>query len=76
MAGDHRGEPADEHYAAMADAQRSKVGLAGDFLVLAVLYEDPAKAIAARALAEEYAVAAADLSRQMKAWRLANGWPS
>lgn len=68
-----KGAPADAEYQRLADERATQTRLAGAMLVWA--HSDECRdARVSRDMAEEHAANAAERSRQMKAWRLANGW--
>jgi hypothetical protein len=63
---------ADEEYRRLSEEHRHNEALAGIMLVAA--YREADRPNSYREMAEEHAAKAAELSRQMKAWRLAHGY--
>lgn len=71
-----KGAPADEAYNAMSRRCREAENSAGAMLAQSLRSDDSPFPAKARAMAEEYAREANEARAEMKAWRLANGWPS
>lgn len=67
------GAPADDTYAALCKRHAGLEREAGAFLARS-LRPDTENPVTARRIAEDFAREANEVSDQMEAWRLANGW--